>query len=195
MQPAARKYAMIVFVIVLCLTPMVPASAQQRNRQPRSRRSQRGHMEEVQVVSPDGNIRITILRNPERLVFTVTSQGTTVLDPSTIVMKVDGYDLSAGIVLGHVRRHERRTICQWRGAKRVAEDHGNVARLFLQHGLSFIDYVLEICVLKDAEFNNVDAQTASDVPTFVLKQVEDLSTHRCGPVPDVQLDHVDRKEL
>jgi len=49
--------------------------------------------------------------------------------------------------------------------------------------------------VKGAEFNNVDAQKAADVPTFVLKQVEDFTTHRCGAVPDVKLEQVDKKEL
>jgi len=49
--------------------------------------------------------------------------------------------------------------------------------------------------VKGAEFNNVDAQTVANVPAFVLKQVEEFSTHRCGAVPDVKLDRVDRKEL
>jgi polygalacturonase len=49
--------------------------------------------------------------------------------------------------------------------------------------------------VKGAEFNNVDAQTGANVPTFVLKQVEDFSTQQCGAVPDVKLDRVEKKEL
>ena len=49
--------------------------------------------------------------------------------------------------------------------------------------------------VKDVEFNNVDAQTMADVPTFILKQVEDARMHRCGDVPDVTLERVERKEL
>jgi hypothetical protein len=49
--------------------------------------------------------------------------------------------------------------------------------------------------VKGAEFNNVEAQTATNVPTFVLKGVENFSTQRCGAVPDMKLDRVEKKEL
>lgn len=49
--------------------------------------------------------------------------------------------------------------------------------------------------VKGAEFYNVEARTAADVPTFVLKRVEDFRTHRCGAVPDVRLERVESKEL
>jgi polygalacturonase len=49
--------------------------------------------------------------------------------------------------------------------------------------------------VKGAEFNNVEAETAEDVPAFVLKNVENFSTSRCKPVPDMQLERVEKKEL
>ena len=49
--------------------------------------------------------------------------------------------------------------------------------------------------VKDAEFNNVKAQTAAETPTFVLKNVDDFSTHRCRPVADMILGHVQERRL
>jgi len=49
--------------------------------------------------------------------------------------------------------------------------------------------------VKDAEFRNVEAKTAEGVPAFVLKNVKDFSTFQCKPVPDMQLDNVDEKNL
>lgn len=49
--------------------------------------------------------------------------------------------------------------------------------------------------VKDAEFNNVTAQNVEGVPTFVLKNVENLKTHKCQPVSDMQLESVDQKKL
>ncbi len=49
--------------------------------------------------------------------------------------------------------------------------------------------------VKDVEFRNVEAKTAEGVPTFMLKNVEGFSTYQCKPVPDVQLDNVDKKNL
>ncbi len=44
-------------------------------------------------------------------------------------------------------------------------------------------------------YNYVKAQHAPDVPTFVLKQVQDFDTHSCGSVPDTRLERVEQKKL
>ncbi len=49
--------------------------------------------------------------------------------------------------------------------------------------------------VKGAEFHDVQAQKAADVPTFVLKNVEDFRTYRCRPVADVQIEQVENKQL
>jgi len=49
--------------------------------------------------------------------------------------------------------------------------------------------------VKGAEFNNVRAQTAPDVPTFVLKNVKEFNAYQCESVPDTQLDSVEQKKL
>jgi polygalacturonase len=49
--------------------------------------------------------------------------------------------------------------------------------------------------VKKADFHHVKAQHAPDVPTFVLKNVEEFSTHQCQAVPDMQLEQVKQKEL
>ena len=77
------------------------AQAQLQSQPAKSRRSQRVHMQEVQVASPDGKIKFMVLPDAERLAFTVTMGNTTVLEPSSIVMKLDGYDLSSAILRVH----------------------------------------------------------------------------------------------
>jgi hypothetical protein len=42
---------------------------------------------------------------------------------------------------------------------------------------------------------HVVAQRAPDVPTFVLKNVEDFSIHLSRPIPDTHLDKVEQKVL
>ena len=49
--------------------------------------------------------------------------------------------------------------------------------------------------MKDAEFNNVRAQTAPSTPTFVLKNVEAFETHQCDGFPDTQRDKVEQEKL
>jgi polygalacturonase len=45
------------------------------------------------------------------------------------------------------------------------------------------------------DFQHVKAQRSEGVPTFVLKNVADFSTHQCWPLPDTRIDRVDAKKL
>jgi len=133
------------FAVALCLTEASLAPGQSA----RTRRSQRVRMEQVQVTSPDGSVKLTVLPNAERLTFTVTMGSMTVLDPSTIVMKLDGYDLSSGVVFGSVDSYEINETYPWHGAHSTAVNRCNGVRISLQNDLSFIEYVLEIRVFND----------------------------------------------
>jgi polygalacturonase len=46
-----------------------------------------------------------------------------------------------------------------------------------------------------AEFGRIKTPVNAGVPTFVLKQVHDFSVFRSKPVPDTELDRVEKKEL
>ena len=144
MQPEIKKYATMGLAVVLCLVETSFAGQRQRTR-----RSQQVRMEQIQVASPDGNIALTILPNAERLTFTVTLGNTIVIDPSTIVMNLDGYDLSSGVVLGDVERYEINETYPWHGAHGTAVNQCNGAWISLKNDLSFIDYVLEIRAFND----------------------------------------------
>ena len=175
--------AAVGLAVVLCLAETSLAQRQAS----KSRRSQRVRMEQVQVVSPDGKVALTILPNAERLTFTVTLGDTPVVEPSTIVMNVDGYDLSSGVVLGDVKRSEINEEYPWRGKHGTASNHCNAVRVRLVHDLSFTEYVLEIRVFNDgAAFRHVIAgeQGSSRVPdeytTFVLPAGSTVWSHDLG---------------
>jgi len=132
-------------------------------------------MEEINVTSPDGNVKLTFLPNAERLSFTVTLGSTTVIDPSTIVMKLDGYDLSSGVVLGEVERYEVDETYPWHGAHNTAVNKCNGAKISLQHDLSFINYVLDVRVFDDgAAFRHIipgkegDSRVPDEYTTFII---------------------------
>ena len=137
--------------VALCLTPasFLLARAQAQSQPPKSRRSQRVHMQEVQVASPDGKIKFTVLPNAERLSFTVTLSDTTVLERSPIVMKLDGYDLSSGVVFKNAEPYELNEAYPWYGAHRTAVSQCNGVKISLTHDLSFTDYTLEVRVFND----------------------------------------------
>ncbi len=182
MRQEIWKYGIIGIAFILLL----PEAGFARQRQ-RSRRSQRVRMQEVQVASPDGNVKLTVLPNAERLSFTVTLGDTTVLEPSTIVMNVDGYDLSAGVVFGKVERYEIDDTYPWYGAKSTAINRCNGARISLQNDLSFIDYVLEVRVFDDgAAFRYIipgDKDTSrvpDEYTTFVIPAGSTVWYHDLG---------------
>jgi len=144
-------------------------------------------MEQVQVAGPDGNVKLTVLPNAERLTFTVTLGSTTVLDTSTIVMNLDGYDLSTGVVFGNVERYEVNETYPWHGAHSKAVNQCNGARISLQNDLSFIDYVLEIRVFNDgAAFRHVIpgdegvTRVPDEYTTFVIPAGSTVWYHDLG---------------
>ena len=132
-------------------------------------------MQEIQVVSPDGKVKFTLLPNAERLTFTVTLDNTTVLEPSPLVMNLDGYDLSSGVVFSKLERYEINETYPWSGTHRTATNQCHGVRISLQNDLSFIDYVLEARAFHDGvAFRHVipGEENAARVPdehsTFVM---------------------------
>jgi alpha-glucosidase len=106
-------------------------------------------MEQVQVASPDGQVKFTILPNAERLTFTVTLGNVTVIDPSALAMKLDGYDLSSGVVFGQTEPYEINETYPWYGDFSTATNQCRGARITLEHDLSFTSYVLEVRAFND----------------------------------------------
>jgi alpha-glucosidase len=134
---------------------------------PPSRRSERVRMAPVEVVSPDGRVRFTMPANAERLTFEVALEQTPVIEPSALVMTLDGYDLSAGVVLEGVEPYRGGETYPWYGAKSIATSEYRGLNVSLTHDLSSIAYTLEIRAFNDGvAFRHVipgDA-TATRVP-------------------------------
>ncbi len=106
-------------------------------------------MEQVQVASPDGKVKFTLLPNAERLTYTVTMGDTTVIEPSPVVMRLDGFDLSAGVVFGAAETFQINETYPWHGVKSTAVNQCNGARIPLEHDLSSTAYTLEVRVFND----------------------------------------------
>jgi len=74
-------------------------------------------MQEVQVASPDGKIKFTVpspvVVKAERLTLTVTRGDTVVIEPSPVVVKLDGYDLSSGVVFNSLERYSMDESYPW----------------------------------------------------------------------------------
>ncbi len=145
-----NKSKSLITVIILLIFSCTAGLAQAQKSSEKTRRSQRVvPMKEVQVVSPDGNIKFVLLPNAERLTFTVRLGEATVIENSPLIMKLDGYDLSAGVVFKNIERYEINETYPWYGANSVAVNQCNGVKVYLQNDLSFIDYVLEIRAFND----------------------------------------------
>ncbi len=164
------------------------AQAQPQSQPAKSRRSQRVHMQEVQVASPDGKIKFTILPNAERLTFTVTMGNTVVIEPSSIAMKLDGYDLSSGVVFNNLERYSIDESYPWYGAHSTAVDRCNGAKLSLTHDLSLTLYTLEVRVFNDGvAYRHVipgDESTARAPDEYSAFVIPDSSTLWYGGLAD-----------
>ena len=165
------KIVVILIILHLICIGIVPAQNNER-----SRRSQRVvPMDEVQVTSPNGNVKFILSPNAERLTFTVKIGETTVIENSPIIMKLDWFDLSAGVVFNKIERYEINESYPWYGAKSTATDHCNGAKIYFQNDLSFIDYVLEIRAFNDGiAFRHIISEddstshTPDEYTTFVI---------------------------
>ena len=140
---------MILSLVVAGTDVLSAQTAPATSQKPATRRSQRVTMPALEIVSPDGHVTFKFLPNAERLTFTVTLGNTTVIDPSPIVLNLDGYDLSAGVVMSGVVRDEVKETYPWSGVRSTAVSHSNGAKLSLTNDLTSIPYTLEVRVFND----------------------------------------------
>ena len=88
--------------------------------------------------------------NGGRLIMTVTMNGRTIIDPSPIVMSVDGSDITNGIKTGKVKRYSVDEAFPLSGLHSSAKNHFNGLSVSLKHAKSGISYTLEARVFNDA---------------------------------------------
>jgi len=165
MQARIAQYAGIGLAAVLYLAGANLVLG--RNRPQLVRRAQRVVMEKVEVTSPDGKVKLTILPNPERLTFTVTMAEAVVIEPSPIKMFLDGIDVSAGVHFNDAQRYEMDETYPWYGDHSTAVNRCNSVRISLENDLSFVSYTLELRAYNDGvAYRHIvpGAETESHVP-------------------------------
>ncbi|HEX41442.1 MAG TPA: hypothetical protein ENN81_05205, partial [Phycisphaerales bacterium] len=157
MQPKSHKPTAVVLALAIGMTGLSLAQQQGQGRsrsssqQQRTRRTQRVvPMKQVQVTSPDGRVKFTLGPNPERLTFTVMLDETAVIEPSGLDMRVDGYDLSSGVIFNNLETYSIDETYPWHGAHSTAVNRCNGAKVSLTNDLSQIPYTLEIRAFNDA---------------------------------------------
>ena len=132
----------IILIAAFCLAQVsspqtqtqAPPAPKAAAKKPISRRTQRVvPMKEIQVVSPDARVKFTLGSNPERLTYTVMMGESTVVDPSPLDMRVDGYQISSGVIFGSLETYEINETYPWHGAHSTAVNRCNGARVALIH--------------------------------------------------------------
>lgn len=158
-----------------------------RRQRPRERRSQRVRMQRVEVVSPNGEVRFTVLPNAERLSYTVAMGDTTVIAPSALKMIVDGYDLASGVIYKDTSRDEIDETYPWHGAHSTATNHCDVAKIALGHDLSISEYTLEVRAFDDGVAyrfiipgGDDDVRVPNELSNFILPAGTTVWFHDLG---------------
>src|SRR5262245_35028407 len=105
---------------------------------------------DVQVTSPDGAVRFTANTGDARTTFTVTFRGNSVVEPSPLVMTVDGTDITAGATAGPAERYQIDETYATRGVHSRAVNRCNGARIPLTHVASGKPFTLDVRVFNDA---------------------------------------------
>ena len=116
---------------------------------------------------------------------TVKLGDVTVIEPSTLSMIVDGYDLASGVVMGAVETFETNESYPWHGAHSTAHDHSNGVRIALTNDLSLTPYTLEIRAFDDGVAyrfvvpgEDGESRVPDEYSTFVLARRNDRLVSR-----------------
>jgi alpha-glucosidase len=159
-------------------------------------------MKEVQVTSPDGRITFTLGPNPERLTWSVMLGETVVIEPSPLDMRMDGYDLSSGVIFNNLETYSIDESFPWHGAHSTAVNHCNGARISLTHDLSQTPYVLEIRAFNDGvAYRHVIAgapdtvRTPNEYSKFILPASTTVWYHDLDGHYEAEYDRQDISEV
>ena len=174
-----------------------------RDQQPKTRRTQRVvSMKEIQVASPDGKVKFILGSNPERLTWSATLDEKTVIEPSPLDMRVDGYDLSSGVIFNKLETYSVDESYPWHGAHRTAVNRCNGAKVTLTHDLSQASYTLEIRVFNDGiawrhvvEGNSDVVRVPNEYSRFILPTGTTVWYHDMDGHYEAEYDQQDISEV
>src|SRR5262249_13223762 len=104
---------------------------------------------ETQLLSPDGSLGLKVFVQEARLKVAVSLKKEPVIEPSSLVLSVDGVDLTEGPELGDVTPYQVKETYPWHGAHSQAVNHCNGATVRLKHAKSGAAYTLDVRAFSD----------------------------------------------
>jgi alpha-glucosidase len=104
----------------------------------------------INVKSPDGKIVFKVFLTGKQLSFSVQMNGRLIIEPSSAFLKIDGNDITNGLVMGNTEKYSVSETYQWYGLHSLATDKCNGSVIwFTQRGANE-SFILEIKVFNDA---------------------------------------------
>jgi alpha-glucosidase len=180
-----------------------PEQKDNRGQQSKTRRTQRVvPMKEAQVASPDGKVRFILGPNPERLTWWATLDDKIVIEPSPLDLRMDGYDLSSGVIFIKLETYSIDETYPWHGAHTTAVNRCNGARVTLTHDLSQTPYSLEVRAFNDGiayrhivEGKSDAARVPNEYSRFILPAGTTVWYHNMDGHYEAEYDQKDISEV
>jgi len=104
----------------------------------------------LNLSSPDGKLSCQFTTENDQIFMTVTMNGKVILEPSPLMMSVDGIEITNGIKSGKIKNYSANETYPTWGLHSVGRDNYNAAAIAITHILSGIKYSLEAKVFNDA---------------------------------------------
>lgn len=128
-----RQILQVSFMIVFALAAALPARA-----------------DDTTLASPDGKVQLTVSINAGVPTFAVQAHGSAVIDPSPLVLALDGVTtLTDDARLDKLERYQDRQTFKIHGVHAQADTAANGARLALTHQKSKTPYTLDLRAYND----------------------------------------------
>ncbi|MBK7133050.1 MAG: glycoside hydrolase family 97 catalytic domain-containing protein [Bacteroidales bacterium] len=104
----------------------------------------------LNLTSPDGKLQCLIATENDQIFLSVKMNGTQILEPSPLIMSVDGIEITNGVKSGKIKNYSSHESYPLWGLHSVARDYYNAATIAISHNESGIKYSLEAKVFNDA---------------------------------------------
>ena len=150
-------------------------SSMQQTLHPAAASATAAESQAATVTSPNGQIALRVFVSGNRLRYSATMNGTTVLEPSDLAITVDGVNIGEGVKVGSKKTYSVNETFPWYGVHSTATDHSRGARIAVVPTATKTPYTVEVRAFDDGiAFRTIvpGATTKSRVPeeatTFTL---------------------------
>ncbi len=106
--------------------------------------------EKLSIKSPDGKLACKLLIEKKQLYLSVFFNGKQIINPSGLVFKINGKDITSDVVIGKNDKYSVNETYPWNGMHSISFDKCNGTVIWLHQTGTKNDYVVELKVFNDA---------------------------------------------